>query len=214
MSKHGKKDAAGNKEVVPTVEKRPALTVEEARKFILSDYKVEGYLAKDLLQLTNELLPRVNADKGENKAVMEESQEVLNRVFLSLGIETHAGLMECFSKRYWGMATELSSQVIKEYECTTHAEKMLAESAVGAFMRYLDASRRLNNCLDVDLYITPNKTAYMAMLSKERDRAHRQFLNSLATLKQFKAPAIEMNIKSNTAFIAQNQQINVPPTQP
>jgi hypothetical protein len=28
------------------------------------------------------------------------------------------------------------------------------------------------------------------------------------TLKQLKAPTIEMNIRTNTAFISQNQQIN------
>ena len=48
------------------------------------------------------------------------------------------------------------------------------------------------------------------MLSKERDRAHRQYLSTIMTLKQLKAPAIEMNIKAKTAFVSQNQQINVP----
>ena len=57
-------------------------------------------------------------------------------------------------------------------------------------------------------YITENRTKYLAMLSKQIDRANRQFLSALTTLKQLKTPSIEMNIKTNTAFVSQNQQIN------
>lgn len=209
-----KTDKPNEEAVALPVTQKPKIPFEEAKKVVLRSAYAEGHLSTDLDKLANDLLPRAHENKWKDKKLIEEVNDKLAQTFLSLEVETHVGLMEGFPKSYRGMAGELSSQIIKEYGCGNHAEKMLAESAVGAFMRYLDASRRLNNCLDVDLYITPNKTAYMAMLSKERDRAHRQFLTSLATVKQFKAPAIEMNIKANTAFVSQNQQINVPPTQP
>ena len=46
------------------------------------------------------------------------------------------------------------------------------------------------------------------MLSKEVDKAHRQLIMALTTLKQIKNPPVEFNVKAKTAFLAQNQQIN------
>ncbi len=57
--------------------------------------------------------------------------------------------------------------------------------------------------------INQNRTAYISILSKEADRSHRQFLSALMTLKQIKAPTIEMNIKARTAFVSDKQQINI-----
>ena len=66
--------------------------------------------------------------------------------------------------------------------------------------------------MDIVEYISDERTRYLGYLSKQMDRAHRQYLSALMTLKQLKAPAIEMNIKTKNTFVAQNQQINA--TQP
>ena len=211
MSKHKQPSKETGKEIVTTVEKKPALTLKESRQFILSNFKAEGNLARNLLRLANEPLPQVKVgDIGKGKVATEAAEELLQRAFLSMEAETHMGLIEGFGHRYGGMADELSSRIIKEYQCNTHAEKMLAETVVGAFMRYLDASRRFNNGLAANSDITANLTGFLAMMSKQMDRAHRQYLSALMTLKQLKAPNIEVNIKAKTAFVAQNQQINAP----
>ncbi len=49
---------------------------------------------------------------------------------------------------------------------------------------------------------------YRNYLSKELDRAHRQFLSALETLKAIQQPAMKVNIKTNTAFVGENQQFN------
>jgi hypothetical protein len=79
---------------------------------------------------------------------------------------------------------------------------------VNAYIRVLDNSRRLNNELNGQ-NITPNRNIYIANLSKQIDRANRQYISALLTLKQLKSPNVEMNIKTNNAFISNNQQINV-----
>ena len=53
-------------------------------------------------------------------------------------------IMESFPEKYRGMVKELTDQTIREYDCTTHAEKMLAETAAGSFVRYIDSSKRYN----------------------------------------------------------------------
>ena len=59
-----------------------------------------------------------------------------------------------------------------------------------------------------ELSISSEKNGYLAILSKELDRAHRQLITALTTLRQIKNPPIEFNVKAKTAFVAQNQQIN------
>jgi hypothetical protein len=50
---------------------------------------------------------------------------------------------------------------------------------------------------------------HYSVMSKELDRANRQFITALTTLKQMKAPSIEINVTAKTAFVAENQQFNV-----
>lgn len=182
------------------------LSEEEVKKTIFSSYGVDSEVQPALSRLRNSLI--------RGKQLSEETRKDINTVAYGFETEMQMMLMESFSDRYQAGAKNLCRELIKDYACETTAEKALAEAAAAAFMRYLDASRRLNNVFDVDIHITPNKTAYMAMLSKERDRSHRQYLATIISIKQHKAPPIEMTIRAKTAFIAGNQQINGgnPPT--
>ena len=45
-------------------------------------------------------------------------------------------------------------------------------------------------------------------LGTEIDRAHRQFQAAMQTLRMLKAPPLKVNFRTDTAYIAQNQQIN------
>jgi hypothetical protein len=196
-------DISGEKQIQRTY------TNDEVKKLIFKTRMLSGDLNYTLYELGQNLMPKhLHGTEHEKKSVQADLLKKTSEVFYGFETESQVYLMEGFSERYRGGAQQICRQMIKDFDCRTDAEKSLAEITAAAFMRYLDASKRLNNCLDVDLYITPNKTAYMAMLSKERDRAHRQYLSGLMTLKQLKAPTIEMNIKAKTAFISQNQQIN------
>lgn len=110
---------------------------------------------------------------------------------------------------------EFCNQIIEQYNCTTSLEKALAEVIVGAHIRILEISEKLNDVTNADYghyyagyqYLS-QQTKFYAMLGKELDRAHRQFINALNTLKQLKAPNIEISVKAKNAFVSQNQQIN------
>ena len=187
-------------------------TPEETRKMLLETSIPDGDLRNNLKILGANLFPKLlhGSEKEGDKALEKYTGKMLE-VMIALESDTHAGLMETFYSQYRGLAKELSIQIIKDYNATTSAEKALVEIIVNAYIRVIDNSRRLNIELGgPGQPINENRTKYMAMLSKQIDRANRQFLNSLMTLKQLKAPMIEMNIKTNTAFVSQNQQINVP----
>lgn len=186
-------------------------TPNEAKDILMKIMKAPSVDLEYSLELFGEniLSKFTHGNPAQKKEAKEELYTKGREIMLMLEVDTHWNLAEAFNDQYRGMVVELTSQIIKEYDCITHAEKMLAEIIANAYTRVLDASRRLNNDLGKPgTEISENKTKYLLMLSKLHDRANREFLNALIALKQLKAPTIEMNIKANTAFIAQNQQNN------
>lgn len=183
----------------------------ERTKEIVFKMMTVGGEKKDLLKKIGEkILPEyLNGTPKEREIILKEFKEKSLELLRILESESHVSLMESFTPNYRMLAQEMTSQLIEEYQCANEAEKALAEIITNAYVRVLDNSRRLNNeleCRD----ITPNRNTYILMLSKQVDRANRQFLSALLTLKQFKAPIIEMNVKATNAFVSQNQQINIP----
>ena len=184
---------------------------DEIRNFI-KHLNEEGDLGHAMINF-NKILSKIPYSKAiKNKAIEEKLTEQVSSMLCGLEVETHVVLMGSVDKKYSGMAKELSSQIIDEYQCTTHAEKMLVETIVNAFIQNLENSRRFNGCIKSNEFISSELTQYLAILGKQIDRSHRQFLSSLSMLKQLKQPQMEINIKTNNAFVANNQQINANPT--
>ena len=186
-------------------------TPEEAKNMVLGMAHAEGDLHYMLQELGSDTLPKfLHGNEKEQK----EAREVLNtrvlEIMRALENDTHVVLMESFNHEYRGLAKEFSTNLIKDYDCNTYAEKALAEIITNAYIRILDNSRRLNNDIGgPGLPINDIKTRYIAMISKQIDRASRQFITALTVLNQMKTPFIEVNIKAKTAFVSQNQQVNL-----
>lgn len=183
---------------------------EETKGLLLRKIAFDQDLNYLLHELGSEILPKCfdGSDK-EKENLKKEGEEKAILAMRAMEMETHLGVMESFDARYRGMVRELCPQIIKEYQCSTTIEKTLAEVIANSFIRIIDNSRRLNDCMDAGKYLSEERTHYLAILSKQIDRANRQYLSALMTLKQLKTPAIEMNIKAKNAFVSQNQQINV-----
>ena len=163
-----------------------------------------------LCPISNEImeqLSRLDSDTPENtqvtkKWLLDRDDRLLN----ACETDSHIALLESFDCRFHDMALELTTQFISENNCVTVADKMQAEITVGAFIRILDCSRKLNEALDP--YFMPNKerNALIALLSKQIDRATRQFHSALSTFKYWKMSPVSLNINTNNAFVAQNIQ--------
>lgn len=155
---------------------------------------------------TRSILTEIKANLKDNKdKELSENVGKLMRVYES---QTHYSLIESFDERYRGLAKELAQKLIFENNCQSETEKTLAEVMVNAYIRLLDCSRRLNNELNAR-EITPNRNQYIGNLSKQVDRAHRQYIQSLTALKQFKNPSVELKINATNAFLSNNQQVNI-----
>lgn len=182
---------------------------EEAKKVIISRITFPNNRQSLIKELKEEIIPKcideTNPEHEKATKLFGEKAMLFMRIFEN---ESHVALMESVNENYQMMSKEMSEQMIKEFDCKNEAERSLVKLIVNAYIRVLDNSRRLNNELNGQ-NITPNRNIYIANLSKQIDRANRQYISALLTLKQLKAPNVEMNIKTNNAFISNNQQINV-----
>ena len=170
--------------------------------FVTTD--TEGAIEK----LRKEIFPAIKFETGEkNDKAWEDYQKYSTMVLSESENESRFNLISTFSDTLQPLIRKLTTDIEKEYNCTTSLEKSLVGTIVNAYARILDNSRRLNAELECN-NITSNRNKYISNLSVQVDRANRQFLNSILALKQLKAPAVKMNIKADTAFVAQNQQVN------
>ena len=181
-------------------------TPEQVTKFVKNTLALQGDESVLMKKMGEELLPKFKAGEKSDELSKKIGDTALELMRMRES-DYHCNLMETFRGQYRSLTKIMTEQTIKEYDCQTEIEKSLASVIVGAYVRYIDNSRRLNNELECE-NITRNRNVYIANLSKQVDRAQRQYLSAVMTLKQIKAPTIEMNIKAQTAFISQNQQIN------
>jgi len=109
-------------------------------------------------------------------------------------------------ERYRAFSIDFSRNLHKEYQCETPSEKATVELVVINFVRTLEIQYKITSYLSRDS-VTDIGVRYLAVLSKELDKANRHYLSSLQTLKMIKQPAFEVNIKTQTAVVGQNQII-------
>lgn len=145
-----------------------------------------------------------DAVKGKELNVLREK---VRKAAAAMSLETHAALSSTVSEPIRPLVMTFAQELESEYRCKTVSERALVEVIVGAYARVIDYSATLREIKDIG-YISHEKNGYYSLVSKELDRANRQFLAALQTLRQLKAPPIQFNVKARTAFIAQNQQLN------
>ena len=112
--------------------------------------------------------------------------------------------------------SKLTDQIIKDYNCQTSLELLLAGRVAALSWRLNHWEGLLNMMLNDgdDAYnfsSSADGTQRKAVkeLSKGVESTHRQWLTSILLLKELKQPTLNLQIKTKNALIAQNQQINV-----
>ncbi len=111
-------------------------------------------------------------------------------------------------EKYKSFSIEFARDLIKEYSCTSASEKALVQLITSAFIRSLEYAEMLSNNCSGKKPFTAERNGLYAVLSKEIDRAQRQYLTGINTLSNIKHPALHVTFKTQNAFVAQNQQVN------
>ncbi len=150
----------------------------------------------------NKLHSKNNKNKNN-----KELNETLVKASVALGLDTHIPVLYAIYKGYRSLAIEFANNLIKEFKVHNENEKAVVHMIVISYIRCMVLSEEITKILE-DGKISENINKFYAHTSKDLDRAHRQFASALTLLKELKSPAIQVNVKTNTAFIAQNQQLN------
>jgi len=176
-------------------------------KAALCEFLLEVYLGfspEELKKKTFESLSGLNDGK---EGCSKEDIRCLAKAGLLFGLDTKAALMDAVSEEYRPLAIGFLQQLLEEYDCKSSSEKALAQILVNAFVRVIIYSHILGKSQKIET-IDGNITGYYSMIGKEVDRANRQFISALTTLKQLKTPAFKINVIAKTAFVGEKQQFN------
>ena len=187
------------KEVIkkPIVEKpKTAVRKVDVKEFIKSCAVGDDPIA--ILQKTQDELD--SSGKIQDMTTSSSLYKVLTLFEFDKGLLASAAIPE----KYRSFCIDFNRNLQKEYQCETPSEKATAELVAVNFIRTLEIQNKINSYLGLG-NITDMGVKYLAVLSKELDRANRHYLNTLQTLKMIKLPALEVNIKTQTAIVGQNQ---------
>ncbi|MFA5744697.1 MAG: hypothetical protein WC887_00555 [Candidatus Paceibacterota bacterium] len=153
-------------------------------------------------KVDKEILPKFKGNKlPSGKGRGDAFLEIANY----FGLDTQIPLRESVCNG--AMAMNVASQLIEEYACKTASEKATAQVVANAFVRIMENSSALRGSQN-DL-VNCNLVGHFLMISKELDRATRQYEAALSTLIRMKSPTFKVNVTAKTAFVAESQQFTV-----
>ena len=144
----------------------------------------------------------------ENPQLIEKDlNENIQNVSLAYSLESGHALVESLESRYGGFALQFKQELEDEFGCKKPSERALVDQIVNSHIRKITYSKLMGTCNDPK-YLSHEKVALLNFYSREVDRAHRQFISALETLKFMKQPSLKVSIKTNNAFVGENQQFN------
>lgn len=174
----------------------------EAKEFIDNELLFEFDSKSIVKKMTNEL----NDDSFKCGNIASNTHKGLEQYLKLNSLNNHLLLTKSCNEDYQPLIVQFSKDLIEEYQCTTSSEKALVHTIAIAYYRILNCSRLYNNEMNTKS-ISRERTELIKSHGKELDRANRQFISALETLKLIKQPAIKINLKADNAYLAENQQI-------
>ncbi len=149
---------------------------------------------------------RIIGDPEENKSYEGEGKidivkgmslyEFDNAVLMSMGI----------SDINTPFAIDLMRKIQKEFDCQSTSEKATAELAASSYARMLDIQKLQSTFMSKESY-GELTVRVIATLGKELDRAQRQYLTAIQTLRTLRQPPMQLTIRADTAVVGQNQMV-------
>lgn len=145
--------------------------------------------------------------------------------------EFNNGVLMCegIFEQFRPLAISFMRGLIKDYDCQTAGERATAELATMEYIRCLELNQRMKEsffhqdalgrqhgcgnssfadykscgaCRKLDI-----EQRLFETMGKELDRAHRHFHAAIQTLRMAKQPPLQVNVRTDTAVIGQNQQV-------
>lgn len=181
------------------------ITNEEAERMSIVNTQAAFWPKEALKELATKQLPNIPI----GTQLDDKTWKNMCSVSLAYGVKSGFALIKNSPKEYRSLAIQMKNDIEKEFNCDKTYEKALVDQIVSAYIRSLRYSYMLSASQDFEFHGNA-RNGYFFFLSKESDRAFRQFTSGLELLRSLKQPSmnLKLNIKSNNAFIAEKQQFN------
>jgi hypothetical protein len=181
------------------------ITNEEAVRMSIVNTQAVFWPKKALEELAKKQLPNIPL----GTQIDDKTWKNMCSVSLAYGVKSGMALIKNTPKEYESLAIQMKMDIEKELNCDKIYEKALVDQIVNAYIKSLRYSLMLSVSQDFEFHGNA-RNGYFFFLSKESDRAFRQFTSGLEMLRSLKQPKmnLKLSIKSNNAFVAENQQFN------
>lgn len=190
--------------------------LETSKNRVMSTTKTKEFLSNP-----NSFLPEMewireydslkNADKELTPDQKKRKKELFEEISLFYGLENGLWTLNLDREKYYGTLGQMRRKVVEENNCRGPIEFMLADKIVGCYWR----SHKLETILN---HVIENKEGgysynqltinYINQLNKGIELASRQLNANIILLKELKQPPLNVRVKADNAYFAQNQQIN------
>lgn len=153
-------------------------------------------------------MPKLTKNKVAKKDQLDkELNAKISSLKKACTLDTKCLLVNAVDEADESIALELAKELESEFKVKTSSEKILVHMAVQSFIRMNKCSRLLT-VNTPSPHIWHEIAHHISVYSKEIDKAFRQNISALQTLRAIKQPPLKVNIKTNNAFVAENMQNN------
>jgi len=149
--------------------------------------------------------------KGLATKEKERKQELVSELAIAYGLKNGFWVASLSYRRNQSFLDIARRDFIKEYDCKTSIELMLADRIIGSYWRSMRLDATLNRIIEKEdggYTFDDLKVNIIRELSKGLESASRQLNANILLLKELKQPKLNVKVNTNTAFIGQNQQFN------
>ncbi len=194
------------KEITKIENKKSAIQKECSQQEVI-DFAIKfsksglGILKNDFRETW---LPKLHSEKEDSEAITGLLEKTLE-LSLIFSLDSGQALIESVNEKHKNLSLEMKESLEAEFDCVTPSGKALVDLTVNAYVKKMSCSHTIEA---IKLSQKGAHIGYLNFLSREVDRAHRQFLSGIETLKFMKQPTLKINLKAENAFIGDNQQFN------
>lgn len=152
----------------------------------------------------------LNAKKERSKSEEAERIELCTELSYMCGHKNGIWASALSHKRYRRALIKIRQDIIQEYDCKTVLEYMLADRITAAYWKAMRIDMVINrNIENEDSGYSFNQLKINALkeMNRTSELAQRQLVLAITSLRELKQPQLSIKLKTETAYIAQNQQI-------
>lgn len=154
----------------------------------------------------SKLLRKYKDSDGEaDEETITELNEHGRKYINAHSLDTDMIPLECMSYGFGGFAITTLKELRAQYNIETPQDKMYLHMAVNAMVRYHSNLKEME-CWKSPRYLSHECNGLITALSKDADRAFRQYHTIIQHFEAKQQPPLKVNIKAKNAFVAQNQQ--------